>query len=532
MFSKEMPICKLDRLATRNPQFINLLLCIILFIASFLRIYKLDTIPGGFFCDEAATGYNTYSILKTGYDPYNRFLPLFMNHHNIDYPEALYNYLSLPVIYLFGLNIFSTRLTSAIISIFSIITTYLFTKELFNKKVGLITAILLTVSPWHFQFSRIAFRAILLPFFTTLSLYLLLKSLKNPRYFILGGLVLGLSLYTYSVSRVFIPLMLIIFFTIYIKDILQKENIKYIILTLFLFFLIIIPVYYSSFFGKANIRFGELSIFNTPYPLKQFFLNLRTHLSFNFLFIKGDANLRHNIPLSGQILVAVIPFFLLGLYPIIKWKSKQSLLLLCLFIAGFIPSSLTNEGIPHSLRSISSLPFAEIIAGYGIFVFLEYLKDRKRLIRVSLSVIFISLIIVDMIFYLSAYFFMYEAISQDWFQYGLKEAIEYAEGNYDRYDNIVLSSKIHYAYIFPLFFGRLDPVNYQKYKSAGKYMVCDENVETFYNKLRGNNLFIVTEKELQNLPVKKYIYNMKNKIVLKLIEQGSPFLKEFLEYPP
>ena len=40
----------------------------ILLLAAFLRFYKLGQVPSGFVNDEAAFGYNAYSILKTGRD--------------------------------------------------------------------------------------------------------------------------------------------------------------------------------------------------------------------------------------------------------------------------------------------------------------------------------------------------------------------------------------------------------------------------------------------------------------------------------
>ena len=39
-------------------------------LAIMLRFWKLGTIPEGFHPDEAAYGYNAYSILKTGKDEY------------------------------------------------------------------------------------------------------------------------------------------------------------------------------------------------------------------------------------------------------------------------------------------------------------------------------------------------------------------------------------------------------------------------------------------------------------------------------
>ena len=60
-------------------------LLIIVAIAALLRILFLDTIPSGFNCDEASTGYEAYSILETLRDRYGKFLPLFFRVLGNDY---------------------------------------------------------------------------------------------------------------------------------------------------------------------------------------------------------------------------------------------------------------------------------------------------------------------------------------------------------------------------------------------------------------------------------------------------------------
>src|SRR5437868_4259461 len=90
-----------------------ILICITLF-AGILRLWRLDTVPAGFNIDEAAFGYNAYSILKTGKDEYGTFLPLSLKSFG-DYKAAGYAYIDIPFIALFGLNEFSVRLPSAIL---------------------------------------------------------------------------------------------------------------------------------------------------------------------------------------------------------------------------------------------------------------------------------------------------------------------------------------------------------------------------------------------------------------------------------
>ena len=62
-------------------------LFLIILLAFFLRIIKVGSLPA-LYTDEAAFGYNAYSILKTGRDEYNQPLPLILRSFG-DYKPAL-----------------------------------------------------------------------------------------------------------------------------------------------------------------------------------------------------------------------------------------------------------------------------------------------------------------------------------------------------------------------------------------------------------------------------------------------------------
>ncbi len=51
------------------------LLLVIVILAGFLRLWQLGVVPISPDWDEAALGYNAYSILHTGRDEYGIFLP-------------------------------------------------------------------------------------------------------------------------------------------------------------------------------------------------------------------------------------------------------------------------------------------------------------------------------------------------------------------------------------------------------------------------------------------------------------------------
>ena len=68
--------------------------------------------------DEAALGYNAYSISQTLRDEYGQFMPLIFKSFG-DYKPGLYVYLAVPFVTIFGLNEISVRLPSIILGALS-----------------------------------------------------------------------------------------------------------------------------------------------------------------------------------------------------------------------------------------------------------------------------------------------------------------------------------------------------------------------------------------------------------------------------
>src|SRR5258705_13126314 len=109
------------KLLFKNKRFVSsiLLVCIVLFSAV-LRLYQLGAVPVSPDWDEAALGYNAYSILQTGKDEYGKSFPIILQSF-ADYKPALYMYLAIPTIALFGLDTFAVRLPSAIFGILTVL---------------------------------------------------------------------------------------------------------------------------------------------------------------------------------------------------------------------------------------------------------------------------------------------------------------------------------------------------------------------------------------------------------------------------
>ena len=84
----------------------------IILLAAVLRLTAFGHNPPGVYLDEAAQGYNAYSLLRTGKDEYGKSWPVFLRSFG-DYKMPLYAYLTVPSVKIFGLDSFSTRFVSA-----------------------------------------------------------------------------------------------------------------------------------------------------------------------------------------------------------------------------------------------------------------------------------------------------------------------------------------------------------------------------------------------------------------------------------
>jgi hypothetical protein len=94
------------------------------------------------------------------------------------------------------------------------------------------------------------------------------------------------------------------------------------------------------------------------------------HLGPDFLFFTGDANRRHHTGEGGMLNLALLPLLMAGTIFLLRRALQRDTF--CIFLALFtvtclIPVSLTEENLPHALRSLPALlPLTMVlILGYA-----------------------------------------------------------------------------------------------------------------------------------------------------------------------
>ncbi len=200
----------MEYLFKEMKKFLNwkLALLLIVLLAGFLRFYQLDSIPSGFHSDEAAFGYNAYSILLTGKDEYSTPLPLIFK--SFGDPGAVYSYLTIPSIAIFGLTEFAVRLPTAVLGFIFVPLSYLIVFNLTgNKKLSLLTTFLVAINPLSIFLSRVQSDPLVSVFFVLLGFYCFLRwKDKNRVYLLLFSAFFWItSIFTYPSPRALLPVL-------------------------------------------------------------------------------------------------------------------------------------------------------------------------------------------------------------------------------------------------------------------------------------------------------------------------------------
>lgn len=486
------------------------LFILILAIAAFFRFYQLGSIPLSPDWDEAALGYNAYSILKTGKDEYGNFLPLSIRSFD-DYKPPLYTYLTVPSVALFGLNTWSTRLPSAIMGMLAVIGVYFLVLELFRTKsdekisvrqladkfqirdgIALVSSFLLAISPWHIQFSRIAFEANSGVTLNIWAVTCFLIGLRKKSLLFVSAFLFGLGMYAYHSQRVFLPLLVVSLLIIYRKSLFGKDQRKTMIGFLVIGMLTVLPLIPVLFNKTAMLRLRGTSSFTDQTGLlsrnitkleddkkrrdivgelldnrrfvfaKTIVSGYLSHFSLKWLFLTGD-NPRHHAPDMGLMYFIELPFLLYGLVHLLKTRRNEpgtKLLFSWLLVAPVAAAPTT--GLPHAIRTLVFLPVFQIITAVGLYqCFCWMVQNKKQTIfRCALFVIFIALYIATIAYYFGMYFLVMNREYSEYWQYGYKEAVAYTESVKNNYDTVVVSTGLEQSYMFYLFYTKFDPVKY------------------------------------------------------------------------
>ncbi|MFA5932965.1 MAG: glycosyltransferase family 39 protein [Microgenomates group bacterium] len=470
----------------KTPSIYVFIISVIFLLGLLLRVVSLQNFPPGFNADEAALGYNAYSIIQTGKDEWGQTLPLVFKSFS-DYKPGLYVYLDIPFVYLFGLNELAVRLPSIILGSFSIILIYLLSKLLFKKEVvALSTAFLLAISPWHLHFSRGAWEANVATFFMLLGVFSFLKSFTNRRFLWVSALAFIASMYVYQSTRLVTPALLLLIGLFHWKRLLIKKNILIITAS----FILLLPLILILPTTAGLARLKGVSIFSDPGPInraneergqhqdpdsisakffhnyfftysKSYFKHYTDHMSPDFLFISGGSLKRNEEPNMGQMYRFEIITLLLGLYFLFRNKFKDSEIIILWFIVAPIASSLTFQ-TPDAHRSHNMVIPLILVSGSGLGFLIEKIWQIKKIFRSIFLILLFFIISFFVVDYMDNYYVhLPKEYALEW-EYGFSQMVPYVLENQNKYQKIVITDRYDQPYILLLFYSKYDPTKYQR----------------------------------------------------------------------
>jgi len=376
---------------------------VILAIAAFFRLWQLSSIPPGLYPDVAINGNDALYSLKTG--DFKAFYP--ENNGR----EGTMMWLIALSFSIFGVSIWSIKIVAAIIGILTVLGLYLLVKELFHyengsRSIALLSSFFLAISFWHTNFSRIGFRAILLPFISVFAFYFLFKGFRQKSIldFIISGVFFGLGFYTYTPFRIISILFFLLLLWWFLYSFITQKEISFFYKSTFWFllisFLITLPIgiYFINHAQDFASRLAGISIFSQENPFYAFGQSVLKHFAmFNF---HGDDNWRHNFAGSPQLFWPVGILFLIG-FVFVVFKgiyyafyapitdnstfiiskfimSRNYVFLILWFIMALLPGIFTYEGVPHALRTIGAIPVVFIFVGLASWEIYQFFEKNIK----------------------------------------------------------------------------------------------------------------------------------------------------------
>lgn len=465
------------------------LILLILVLSLALRFYNLGNYPA-FNADEAALGYNAYSLLMTGKDEHGHAWPIHFQSFN-DWKPGLTVYLIMPMVSLFGLNEWSVRILPSFFGVLAVLGVYLLVMELTKgtkKGFALCSAFLLAISPWHIHFSRGAWEVNVATTFMIFGLLFLYKSLKEKRYLYFAVVVFSLSLYTYHAARIVAPLLVLGFFVCNARKLLR--NFKSLFIAAILGILLCVPLVIDMAKPEALSRAAGVGLFADPGPRSRieeqrgehenyqgvvakvlhnkavnyglaFFDNWTAHFHGEFLFLSGDEIQRNRVPETGQLYTIEVIFLAISFVVLSNTNKifERKSVLWWLLVAP-IAAALTFQA-PHALRAQNMIIPLTIFSGFGLSYLWSYSFKRsyyQKALRTTLVVVlFLSF---------SRYLLMYyHHMSQEYpysSQYGVKELVSFVKDNSDSFPHVLVTDRYDQPYILFLFYLKYPPVLFQQ----------------------------------------------------------------------
>jgi len=368
-------------------------LALILCLAAFLRLYRLDAIPPGLTHDEAGHGQDAIAILHGA-------RPLY---ETIGYGrEPLYDYAVAAAMSILGrTDYLALRGASATFGLLTIAIAYLWVRRAFGPQEALLACAWLAGSFWAVSASHQALRSGLLPVLLAAAVYAWWRGAFDPDgrphttwvWFALSGLFVGATLWTYMAARATWVLFLIFPIFLLVTDRPRfKRRWPGILLALVLAGASAAPMFiWLHQHPGAEQRFDQLG-----QPLRLLATGDVRQVWANSLEALGMFTLRaddlwmYNLPGRPWLdAVEGVLFYAGVVLACWRWRRPQYTLALMWLAVGILPSMITGVSA-SATRAVALLPVLYLFPAIAVIACLKWTRGRLLIVLAAALVILLA----------------------------------------------------------------------------------------------------------------------------------------------
>lgn len=395
---------------------VMVLLVIIMMGVVVSHLAGLQASPPGLFGDEAAFGYNGWSIAHFGVDQYGVAWPLFFRSFG-DYKGPVGVYAEALLTAFLPLTAVTVRLPNAFAGIaLAMVAGGLGWRLTRSGAVALILILEASFEPWFFHLGRTMLEADL---FTPLCYLLALLALagdgeRRLRNCVIAGISLGVAPFTAQPARFFTIVMvglLVLCFAGRVRG--------WRLAALVLPPLVATAVVAAT--GPAVVaRLGAVSVFSGRSWLDGLLFaltNYPQYLGPRLLFINGDSNLLLSSGFGGVLFLTAIPVIVLGVIAAYR-RRREPMARIALMGSLLAPIGPALTTTISSRRDVVALPFLLILIAFGWQALLPMLGASRWRAAAAVAVV----LVLACPYYLD-YAFVYPVRAARAFEAGEKEAI-------------------------------------------------------------------------------------------------------------
>ena len=348
-------------------------------VFSIVRFVGPERSPPGFYADEAVLATEAIALLQTGFNSHHEHT-LFTPMEAGGYASPTHLYPKAAWIAIAGFSIPVLRAYAGLEATLLLAGLFVLARSRLGSRAAVFVLLAGCLSPWIFQFSRIATDDPMLSLCGLVwGMYFFLRSTALTAA-IITAVCFSVSVYAYASARVTLPFLIPLL--LWVKEADRKATFRYLATFAVTGLVMCAPLIIGALRGTLLSRYAVIGVFSPdhlkdtglPAAMGEFLYNIRLHLAPDYLFLSGDANLRHSTQFTGEFSWLDTSALLLGVV-LLALATVQSgrlpanrFIVLCGagFVVGIFPSALTWEGVPHAIRGSECWVFVALLTGFTL----------------------------------------------------------------------------------------------------------------------------------------------------------------------